>query len=233
MYAPELRLLGAVNAVPAANISGYAQMAEGGAMTPIQSAAYVAMLITRPGSHSDFDADQYRRGSVKTELGRARKLQGSGRAHRAALQVKPDELKPATHEATLKLQANLQALAVPQRKADAPMLRDLRVGKDEYINPAWTKRGDRGRLQAPARRSTSIVQEDKSHNTFDASRASTGCTIGSTESRCRSRVDRRHGLPVYGATERPASARALPKRRSERFYRDVSARTRSAALQRR
>lgn len=169
VYAPELLLVGAVNAVPAANISGYAQMAEDETMTPVQSAAYVAMLITQAWTHSDFDADQYRRGSVKTNwdvLGICKDLAARTAA---ALQMKPDELKPATHEATLKLQANLQALAVPQRKADAPML-VIYVGKDEYINPAWTKQA----IEDACKLGTKIdvdFQEDKSHNTFDASHA--------------------------------------------------------------
>jgi len=169
VYAPELRLLGAVNAVPAANISGYAQMAEDGAMTPIQSAAYVAMLITQAWVHSDFDADQYRRGSVKTNWDVLGSCKDLAARTAAALQMKPDELKPATHEATLKLQANLQALAVPQRKADAPML-VIYVGKDEYINPAWTKQA----IEDACKLGTKIdvdFQEDKSHNTFDASHA--------------------------------------------------------------
>jgi len=167
VYAPELHLLGAVNAVPAANISGYAQMAEDKAMTPVQSAAYVAMLITQAWAHSDFDVEQYRRGSVKTNwdvLGRCKDLAARTAA---ALQMKPDELKPATHEATLKLQANLQALAVPQRKADAPML-VIYVGKDEYINSAWTKKA----IEDACKLGTKIdadFQEDKSHGTFDGS----------------------------------------------------------------
>jgi pimeloyl-ACP methyl ester carboxylesterase len=167
VYAPELHLAGAVNAVPAANISGYAQMAEDEIMTPVQSAAYVAMLITQAWAHPDFDADQYRRGSVKTNWNVLGSCKDLAARTSAALQIKPDELKPSTHEATLKLQGLLQAMAVPQRKADAPML-VIYVGKDEYINPAWTKKA----IEDACKLGTKIdadFQEGKSHGTFDGS----------------------------------------------------------------
>lgn len=167
VYAPELHLFGAVNEVPAADISGYAQIAEDEAMTPVQSAAYTAVLITQGRAHPDLDMDQYFRGSVKTNLealGSCRELDAR---NRAVLQIKPDELKPSTHEATLKLQGLLQAMAVPKRKADAPML-VIYAGKDEYINAAWTKKA----IEDACKLGTKIevdLQEDKSHGTFDGS----------------------------------------------------------------
>ena len=167
VYAPELHLAGAVNAVPAANISGYAQLAEDEAMTPVQSAAYTAVLITQGRAHPDFDMDHYLRGSVKTNLDALGSCKDLEARNRAVLQIKPDELKPSTHEATLKLQSLLQAMAVPQRKADAPML-VIYAGKDEYINAAWTKKA----IEDACKLGTRIVadfQEDKSHGTFDGS----------------------------------------------------------------
>ncbi|MFT3789953.1 MAG: lipase family protein [Rudaea sp.] len=167
VYAPELRLLGAVNIVPAANVSGYAQMAEDEAMTPEQSAAYVAVLITQAWVHPDFDVEQYRRGSVKTNWDVLGSCKDPAGRTAAVLQLKPDELKPATHEAMLKLQANLQALAVPQRKTDVPML-VIYAGQDEYIDPASTKQA----IEDACKLGTKIdvdFQADKSHGTVDAS----------------------------------------------------------------
>ncbi|MBS0420103.1 MAG: hypothetical protein JSR66_20495 [Proteobacteria bacterium] len=167
VYAPELHLAGAVNEVPAANISGYPQMAEDEAMTPVQSAAYTAVLITQARAHPDLDLSQYLRGSVKANLDALGSCKDLEARNRAVLQIKPDELKPSTHEATLKLQGLLQAMAVPQHKADAPML-VIYAGKDEYINAGWTKKA----IEDACKLGTKIeidLQEDKSHGTFDGS----------------------------------------------------------------
>lgn len=168
-YAPELHLVAAVNAVPAADIAGYPQMAEDESMTPLQSAAYTAMLITQSRAHPDLDMDLYRRGSVATNWDALGQCFGPRleERNRAVLAIKPEELKPATHAATLKLQGLLEAMAVPQRKANAPML-VIYAGKDEYINAAWTKKA----IERACKLGTKIdadLQEDKSHGTFDGS----------------------------------------------------------------
>ena len=169
VYAPELHLVAAVNEVPAADISGYAKIAEDQGMTPIQSAAFTAILISQSRAHPDLDMDLYRRGSVKQNwdvLGSCKDLDGR---NRAVMQIKPEELKPSTHEATLKLQSLLQAMAVPKRKADAPML-VIYAGKDEYINPAWTKKATEDACHMGTKIEADF-QADKSHGTFDGSRA--------------------------------------------------------------
>jgi pimeloyl-ACP methyl ester carboxylesterase len=168
-YAPELHLVAAVNAVPAANISGYPAMAEGESMTLVQSAAYTAILITQSRAHPDLDMDQYRRGSVTTNWDALGQCFGPRleERNRAVQAIKPAELKPATHEATLKLQGLLEAMAVPQRKADAPML-VIYAGKDEYINAEWTKKA----IEDACKLGTKIeadFEADKSHGTFDGS----------------------------------------------------------------
>ncbi len=167
VYAPELHLVAAANAVPAADISGYAQMAEDESMTLFQSAAYTAILITQGRAHPDLNMDDYYRGSVKTNieaLGSCKDIEGR---NRAATQIKPDELKPSTHAATLKLQGLLKDMAVPQRKTEVPML-VIYAGKDEYINAAWTKKA----IEDACKLGTKIdadFQEDKGHGTFDGS----------------------------------------------------------------
>lgn len=170
VYAPELDLVAAVNVVPAADISGYAKMAEDESMTPVQAAAYSAILITQTRAHPELDVDQYRRGSVKKNWESLAQCFGPRmeERNRAAAEIKPAELKPATHAATRKLQDLLEAMAVPKRKADAPML-VIYAGKDEYINPAWTKKA----IEDACRLGTKIqvdFQADKSHGTFDGSR---------------------------------------------------------------
>jgi pimeloyl-ACP methyl ester carboxylesterase len=169
VYAPELDLVAAVNAVPAAEISGYPEMAEAEAMTPMQSAAYTALLITQARAHPDLDMDLYRRGSVKKNWDALGQCYGPRleERNRAVREIKSDELKPATHAATLKLRDLLEEMAVPKRKADAPML-VIYAGKDEYINPKWTKRA----IEDACRLGTKIdvdYEADKSHGTFDQS----------------------------------------------------------------
>ena len=170
VYAPELDLVAAVNVVPAADISGYAKLAEDESMTPVQAAAYSAILITQTRAHPDLDVEQYRRGSVKKNWESLAQCFGPRmeERNRAVGEIKPEELKPATHAATRKLQDLLEAMAVPKRKADAPML-VIYAGKDEFINPAWTKKA----IEDACRMGTKIqadFQVDKSHGTFDGSR---------------------------------------------------------------
>lgn len=170
VYAPELRLVAAVNAVPAADIAGYAKLAEDEAMTPIQAAAYSAILITQSRAHPDLDMDLYRRGSVKANWDALGQCYGPRLEERneAVKQIKPEEMKPATPAATRKLEGLLEAMAVPQRKADAPML-VIYAGKDEYIQAAWTRKA----IEDACRMGSKIdvdFQPDKSHGTFDGSR---------------------------------------------------------------
>jgi pimeloyl-ACP methyl ester carboxylesterase len=169
VYAPELDLIAAVNAVPAAEISGYPAMAEAESMTMMQSAAYTAILITQSRAHPDLDMDLYRRGSVKKNWDALGQCYGPRLQERAdaVKEIRSEELKPATHAATLKLRDLLEEMAVPRRKADAPML-VIYAGKDEYINAKWTKKA----IEDACRLGSKIdveYQADKSHGTFDHS----------------------------------------------------------------
>jgi pimeloyl-ACP methyl ester carboxylesterase len=171
VYAPELDLVAAVNLVPAADIAGYAKMAADQSMTPTQAAAYTAILITQSRAHPDLDMNLYRRGSVAKNWDALAQCYGPrlDDRNRAVQRIKPEELKTSTPEATRKLQTLLEAMAVPKRKTDVPML-VIYVGKDEFIKPEWTKKA----IQDACRLGTKIdvdFQADRSHGTFDASRA--------------------------------------------------------------
>jgi pimeloyl-ACP methyl ester carboxylesterase len=174
VYAQELHLVAAVNLVPAADISGYAQMAENESMTPLQVGAYTAILITQGFAHPELDMDQYRRGSVTSNWDSLAQCFGPRMEERntAVGQIKPEELKPATHAATEKLTSLLKAMAVPQRKADAPML-VVYAGQDEYINPAWTKAAI-GKACHLGSRIEVEFQADKGHGTFDWAHGAAG-----------------------------------------------------------
>lgn len=170
IYAPELDLVAAVNIVPAADISGYATLAEAESMTPTQAAAYSAMLITQGRADPDLDMDLYRRGSAEKNWDALAQCYGPrlDERNRAVQEIKPEELKPATPAATRELQNRLEAMAVPKRKADAPML-VIYVGKDEFIKPEWTKKAIEDACRLGAKIDVDF-QADRSHGTFDAAR---------------------------------------------------------------
>lgn len=138
-YAPELQLLGAVAIVPPTDFSEYAQKAADGSFNEHQTAAYIAMLTTQSRVRPDLDLDLYRRGSVAANWQALSYCFGPHEAERAAAlkEVKADEIKPATPEATRKMAALLKELALPQQRAKAPIL-VIYAGKDQFIDPRWT-----------------------------------------------------------------------------------------------
>ena len=170
VYAPELHLIAAVNAVPAANIAGYAQKAADESMTPTQTAAYVWILMAQSRVHPELDMDLYRRGSVQKNWEALSMCFGSRAQERNddVAKVKPDEVRPSTAAAMRKLADLLAAMALPQRKADAPML-VIYAGKDEYIEPAWTHAAIVQACRMGSRIEVDF-QPDKGHGSFDASR---------------------------------------------------------------
>lgn len=170
-YAPELDLVAAVSTVPAADVSGFARVAEDESLTRNQSGIYTWLLISQGRAHPDLDMNLYRRGSVKRNWKALAQCYGSWATeeNRALQEITPSELKPATHAATLKLQQLLKQMAVPKRRADAPML-VIYGGQDEFINPAWT----RSAIKKACGMGTRIqvdFQPDRTHGTFDGSQA--------------------------------------------------------------
>ena len=168
-YAPELHLVAAVNEVPAADIAGYAQKAADGALTRVQGAAYSALLFSLSRVHPDLDMNLYRRGSVAANWDALSMCYGPRMQERndAVTKIEPGELKPATPRATRALQNLLSTMALPQKKAAAPML-VIYAGQDEYIEAAWTRKA----IAAACEMGTQIeadFQPTRSHGTFDGS----------------------------------------------------------------
>lgn len=139
-YAPELNLLGAAALVPPTNFSEYAQMAAEGSFNEHQKAAYIWMLMTQHRVDPKLDLDLYRHGSAATNWQALSYCFGPHEQERAeALQkVTAEELKPATPAATQRMAQLLEALALPQQAAKAPLL-VIYAGKDEFIKPEWTR----------------------------------------------------------------------------------------------
>ncbi|MBB6091687.1 pimeloyl-ACP methyl ester carboxylesterase [Povalibacter uvarum] len=165
-YAPDLQLLGAVSVVPAADVSGMAQMAFDGSMNPLQMGAYIAILTAQSRAHPDLDLDQHRRGSAATNW-QALTSCSRGQERAEALQkVTLEEVKPASVEAAARMRELLSRIALPQQRTQAPLL-VIYVGKDEFIETEWT-RAAITRACAMGSKIEVVFQADKSHGTFDA-----------------------------------------------------------------
>lgn len=165
--APELHLLGAVALVPAADMSAYVDLASAGTLGPDQTAAYVWMLMAQGRGRPGLDLDRYRRGSAARNWQKLSYCYGPHAEERgvALAQIVPDELKPATPADAARMKQIFRTMALPQRKADAPML-VIYAGKDSFIDPAWT----RGAMAAACRmgsRIEAIFQPEKGHGTVD------------------------------------------------------------------
>jgi alpha-beta hydrolase superfamily lysophospholipase len=139
-YAPDMKPIGSVNVVPAADMSGYAALAAEGTLSKDQRAAYIWILMgleqTRPG----FPIDDYRRGLAKEKwdaLAACSPAKVQERAQVLAL-MSPEDLKPVSPEAQQRLYDVLKSMALPLQRAAAPML-VVYSGQDTYIDPEWTK----------------------------------------------------------------------------------------------
>ncbi len=165
--APDLKLLGVVSIVPAADVADYADLAVAGTMGPDQTAAYVWMVMSLGRGRPDFDMALYRRGSAARNWNALSYCYGPHAEERgAALKlIAPDELKPATPRAAARLKAVLREMALPQERAAAPML-VIYAGRDSFIDPTWTRRA----MAAACKRGSkveAIFQPDKEHGTVD------------------------------------------------------------------
>jgi pimeloyl-ACP methyl ester carboxylesterase len=162
-YAPELHLLGAVAFVPPTDFSAYAQMALDGSLNAQQTAAYIAMLASQSRVHPQLDLDLYRRGSVAANWHALLNCSGSDRQQRddALKQVTMDEVKPATPQAARAFRDLLAKLALPQQRAQAPLL-VIYAGKDQFIDPEWTRLAIK-KACAMGTRIQAVYQPDKNH----------------------------------------------------------------------
>lgn len=168
-YATELKLVGSVSLVPAADIVGFAQLAADGELSKDQQAAYIWVLMGLQNTRPDFNIDDYRHGAVKANwdvLGACTGPEGEER-NKVLSQVTPDDLRPASREATDRLTAILQQMALPQQPASAPM-QIFYGGKDAYIDPQWTAAAI-GRACAWGDTIDANYQPDKGHADIDGS----------------------------------------------------------------
>lgn len=166
-YAPELRLVGTVSMVPAADLSDFAAAAAEGVLNRFQMAMYIGILRgferTRPG----FPIDDYRQGLVEQKWEVLNACAGADAEERVGLLdvISPADLVPSTPDAQQRLYDLLAAMALPQRQASAPMM-VIYAGQDEYV-PAATTKTALDRSCALGDQIFVVFQPDRSHGTVD------------------------------------------------------------------
>jgi len=139
-YAPELELVGALAASPAADLSGLVDKAQQGTLTKEQRAVMQSVIESLARLHPDLVRDDYRRGgaahywNVLSDCSPA----AAYRRANAVDQLGPRDFKPRTTEAADRLRTLLRDWALPQKPLSAPLY-VWYGGRDPYIDAEWTK----------------------------------------------------------------------------------------------
>ncbi len=139
-YGQGLDLIGSVSVSPAADISGLADEAANGTLTLEQVSAYIWVLEALKRAHPDLNLDDYRRGIVedKWDIFTSCATDKVNERLELSKQITPDDLRPATPQATDVLRNYLQQMSLPKSRAAAPML-VLFGDRDQVVNPEWTE----------------------------------------------------------------------------------------------
>ena len=170
-YNGGVALAGAVSLAPPADVTGFADAAAAGQLTAEQAPALPMILSWLKKVHADLNLDDYRRGIVKDKWDTLLACEGPKAAEREKLtnQITPDDLRPATPQATDTLRGYLQKMSLPQGPTGSPML-VIYGGRDNLVPAAWTDRA----LTAACGLGDVIdieTQPDKGHTDIDVSSA--------------------------------------------------------------
>lgn len=138
---PDINLVGSVSVSPATDISGLADLAMAGQLTPPQNVAMVLILTALKKRHPDLNLDDYRRGSAQKNwaiLGGCA-YDSPDKRLEIAKALSPDDLRPANQAAVDLLRTYLMQLSgLPRSPASAPML-VLHGDADQLLPVAWTE----------------------------------------------------------------------------------------------
>jgi alpha-beta hydrolase superfamily lysophospholipase len=166
-YATDLKVVGSISLVPAADMSGYVALAADGRLSDDQRAAYIWILMGLERTRPQFPIDDYRRGLAKEKwdvLSVCKGPKANERA-KALAEMPPSDLTPASPEAQQRLYDLLKSMALPLQRAAAPML-IFYGGKDTFIDPRWTKDAIE-RACKLGDTIQSVFQADKGHGDID------------------------------------------------------------------
>jgi pimeloyl-ACP methyl ester carboxylesterase len=170
-YNGGLALLGTVSLSPSADITGFADAAAAGQLTPEQAPALPLILSWLKKAYPDLNLDDYRRGIVADKWDTLLACSGPKAAERDKItdQITPDDLRPSSPAAVDTLRGYLQKMSLPQGPTAAPML-VIYGGKDNLVPSPWTDKA----LTAACGMGDVIdilTQPDKGHNDIDVSSA--------------------------------------------------------------
>ncbi|WP_235009852.1 lipase family protein [Mycobacterium sp. 3519A] len=170
-YNGGLALVGSVSLAPPADITGFADAAAAGQLTPEQAPALPLILSWLKKAHPELNLDDYRRGIVADNWDTLLACSGPKAAERDKVtdQITPDDLRPSSPEAVETLRDYLQKMSLPQGPAAAPML-VIYGGQDNLVPSSWTDRA----LTAACGMGDVIdilTQPDKGHSDIDVSSA--------------------------------------------------------------
>jgi pimeloyl-ACP methyl ester carboxylesterase len=168
-YGAGLNLVGSVSLSPPMDISGFADMAAAGTLGKEQQPGYVAVVATFAKENPDLDLDAYRRGIVKEKWDQLLQCDFATSEERSKLldDITPDDLRPATIEATDTLRNHLRESSLPRLPTTAPAL-VIYGGQDALIPSAWTDAA----LQKACELGDVVdinLQPDKGHSDIDVS----------------------------------------------------------------
>lgn len=138
-YGAGLKLVGSVSVAPAANITGLADAAAAGTLTPDQGSALQWVLVALKNEHPELDLDDYRRGVVAEDWDILSACAGPLVSQRDNIvkQVTPDDLRPSSEDAVNRLRGYLNQMSLPKTAATAPML-VVFGDMDKVVAPEWT-----------------------------------------------------------------------------------------------
>jgi dienelactone hydrolase len=171
-YGAGLALLGTVSMAPPTDLTAFAPDAAAGVLTKEQQSALQLLLVSLGREHADLNLDDYRRGVAAQEWDLLSSCASADSVQRTAAidRMSADDLRPATPEATTRLEELLRQRSLPQRPAGAPMLVAY-GGLDAFLPVAWT---DRALVAACAMGDVIDIQfqPDRGHSDIDISMAS-------------------------------------------------------------
>lgn len=171
VYGAGLNLVGSASFSAPLNISGIADVAEAGQLSPEQRPVILAIADALAHEVPDFPLDDYRRGVARQQWDLLLACKGFDTVRRTLVvqELTADDVRPSSPEATATLRTLLEQRALPQQPASAPML-VIYGGADALVAPAWT---DRALLRACGLGNTIQIQfqPDKGHADVDASAA--------------------------------------------------------------
>ena len=169
-YGSGLNLIGSVSISPPLDMTGLAGAAESGTLAKDQQAAYLALVATLGKEVPGLDLDEYRRGIAKDNWDLLLQCEGNSAERSTVMdEITPDDLRPASAEATETLRNHLRDSSLPRDPTAAPAL-VVYGGQDTLIPPLWTDIA----LQRACRMGDVVeidLQPDKGNDDIDVSSA--------------------------------------------------------------